>query len=809
MTIQVIHPDQACSKCSEDLLQFESTDDIQEVVQIAGQERALEAVEFGISIERKGFNLFVIGPQGTGRHTVIRSFIDQKALASQPPCDWCYVNNFKQTYKPLAFEFPQGEAHVFKKELLDMVDMAKVTLATVFEGEDYKARAKAVNEEFKREVDRQYRQIEENARRESIAVVKSDQGIMVAPMDGEGNILDTEQFLKLPQATRQRIDELIEKYQIALQEGMQKITQAKREAEDQKRKLKTDLARQAVTTLTEVLKHKYEKRDNLITYLQDVENDMVEHADDFLHSSDNGKESFLNLMTSQTPSFDRYEVNVLVSNDSSSAPVIYEDLPTYQNLHGRIENWAKMGMLSTHFTLIKPGSLHMANGGYIIIDARRLLMQPYAYEGLKRTLRAQQIRIEPLERLLGLMNTVSLEPEPVPLRAKVVLIGDSYLYYLLKHYDPEFDSLFKVQVDFEHTMSRSNENIHQYVSLIAGMIKNEKLLPMDRGGVARIIEHSARVAGDGEKISLYLEQFSRIVQEADHIARKSGEKRISSVHVQEALDAGRRREGRIRDRMHEAIEQNIRRIETSGSEPGQINALSVLGLGNTYFGLPTRITALTRPGKEGELIDIEKKVELGGPIHSKGVLILESFLRSRYLRRMPIGLRASLVFEQSYGGVDGDSASCAELCALLSSLSNVPIKQSIAITGSVSQKGEVQAIGGVNEKIEGFFDVCRSRGLTGEQGVIIPAANVRHLMLNDEVIAAMQQEKFFLWSAESVDDAIEILTGIPAGECGEGGTYPPESINGMVEATLKQFVLDLKAFDKPKKKKKVDDDTHD
>jgi lon-related putative ATP-dependent protease len=358
-------------------------------------------------------------------------------------------------------------------------------------------------------------------------------------------------------------------------------------------------------------------------------------------------------------------------------------------------------------------------------------------------------------------------------------------------------------------MSRSNDNVHQYVSLITGMIKNENLLPMDRAGVARIIEHSSRVAGDGEKISLYLEQFSTIIQEADYVARKHGEHRISSTHVQEAIDAGKRREGRIRDQMHEAIEQNIRRIATSGSEPGQINALSVLGLGNTYFGLPTRITALTRPGKEGELIDIEKKVELGGPIHSKGVLILESFLRSRYLRRMPIGLRASLVFEQSYGGVDGDSASCAELCALLSSLSNVPIKQSVAITGSVSQKGEVQAIGGVNEKIEGFFEVCKGRGLSGEQGVIIPAANVRHLMVNDEVVEAMKQEKFFLWSVATVDDAIEVLTGITAGVRGEDGAYPPESINGMVEATLKQFVVDLKAFDKPKKKKKSDDDSAD
>lgn len=804
MTISSIHPDKACAICPVELLDFETTNDIKDVVKIAGQDRALEAVEFGIGIEHKGFNLFVIGPQGTGRHTVIRSFIDQKAMASQPASDWCYVNNFHQQHKPLAFEFPQGEAQIFKKELFDLIDMLRMTLTTVFEGEDHKAKVKAVNEEFKRKVDRLYRLIEENAKRESIAVVKSDQGIMVAPMDGEGNILDTEQFLKLPLSTRQRIDELIEKYQIQLQDGMQQITEAKREAEELKRKLKTDLARQAVSNLTNTLKTKYHNRPDLKSYLQDVEDDIVQHADDFLNHATNNRDNIFHMMAAQAPSFERYDVNILVSNDSPNAPVVYEDLPTYQNLHGRIENVAKMGMLSTNFTLIKPGSLHMANGGYIIIDARRLLMQAYGYEGLKRTLRAQHIRIEPLERLLGFMNTVSLEPEPIPLSAKVVLIGDAFLYYLLKRYDPEFDSLFKVQVDFEHTMDRSSDNINQYVSLITGMIHNENLLPMDKGGVARIIEHSARIAGDSEKISLYLEQFSTIIQEADYVARKMKETVITASHVQQALDAGKRRESRIRDRMFEAVEQGIRQIETSGVKSGQVNGLSVLGLGNMSFGLPTRITALTRPGKEGEIIDIEKRVELGGPIHSKGVLILESFLRSRYLRNMPIGLRASLVFEQSYGGVDGDSASCAELCALLSSIADVPIKQNIAITGSISQKGEVQAIGGVNEKIEGFFDLCFSRGLTGEHGVIIPETNARHLMLKSEVVKAMQEKQFSIWTIETIDDAIELLTGVSAGQRDEDGAYPAESINGKVEEMLKQFVLDLKAFGKSK-----DDDKDD
>ncbi len=805
MPIQKINPESACRRSTLEMFPFESTDEIHEIVRIAGQDRALEAVEFGIGIEHKGFNLFVIGPQGTGRHTVIRSFIDQKALTLEAPRDWCYVNNFRQSHKPLAFDFPQGKSLVFKKELHDLIDMLRVTLGTVFEGDDFKARIKAVNEEFKRKVDRLYHQIEEQAKRDSIAVVKSEQGIMVVPVDGAGNALDTDSFRKLPEPTRQHIDELIEKYQTALQDGMQQITQFKREAEGAKRKIKEDLARQVVSGLTNTLKTKYQSRAALYQYLQDVEDDIIEHVDDFLLRADEGKENFINLMTSHVPSFDRYQVNVLVANDSSSAPVVYEDLPTYQNLHGRIENWAKMGMLSTHFTLIKPGSLHMANGGYIIIDARRLLMQPYAYEGLKRTLRAQQIRIEPLERLLGFMNTVSLEPEPIPLQAKVVLIGDAYLYHLLKNFDAEFDSLFKVQVDFEHAMDRTPENVRLYSSLVAGMVQAEKLLPLDRSGMARLLEHSARVAGDSAKISLYLEQFSDIIKEADYLARKGNKTMISAAEILAALAASRRRAGRIRDRMFEFVEQGIRRIATDGEEVGQINGLSVISLGSFSFGIPSRITALTRPGKEGELIDIEKKAELGGPIHSKGVLILESFLRARYLRNMPIGLRASLVFEQSYGGVEGDSASCAELCALLSSLAGAPLRQSLAMTGSVSQRGEVQAIGGVNEKIEGFYDLCQGRGLTGSQGVIIPESNVRHLMLKEEVVQAMANGTFHLWSVSHVDEAIELMTGVPAGERGAEGRYPEESINGRVENALRQFVLDLRAFDKPGKGEKKED----
>lgn len=801
MAITVIKPEEACLKCSPESLGFTTTLEVEKVIHIAGQDRAMDAVEFGIGIEKKGFNLFVIGPQGSGRHTVIRSFIDQKAMTGQPPKDWCYVNNFRQPHKPLAFDFRRGESLIFKKEVHDLVDLLKVTLSTVFEGEDFKAKIKNITEDFKNKVDALYHDIEKSAKRESIGVVKGEQGIMVAPIDGEGNILDSEAYLKLPDETRKRIDNLVEKYQNELQEGIQRITLFKREAEVAKKQLKTDLARQVVSGFTNTLKQKYQSREGLQNYFQDVEDDIVEHVDDFLYRPEDGKDNFLAVINPQAPSFERYEVNILVANESDAAPVVYEDLPNYQNMHGRIEHLAKMGMLSTHFTLIKPGSLHMANGGYIIIDARRLLTQPYGYEGLKRTLRSGQICIEPLERIMGLMSTVTLEPEPIPLRAKVVLIGDAWLYYLLKQHDPEFDSLFKVQVDFEHAMDRTPENMKFFSSLVAGMIQSGELRQMDSEGVARLVEYSSRKAGDSGKICLYLEHLDDVIKEADYIAHNEGDDRISSKHIQKALDAADYRSSRLRDRMFEMTEQNIRYISTEGEVVGQVNGLSVLALASYSFGLPCRITALTRPGKEGELIDIEKQVELGGPIHSKGVLILESFLRSRFLRSMPIGLRASLVFEQSYGGVDGDSASCAELCVLLSSLADIPIKQSVAITGAVSQRGEVQAIGGVNEKIEGFFALCQSRGLDGSHGVIIPAANKRHMMVKHDVVEAMAAGTFSIWTVGHVDEAIELLTGVAAGERNAKGDYPEDSINGKVEEKLKRFVTDIRDFTRPPKER--------
>jgi len=796
MTIHQISPDEACHRCDPDTFSFETTTEIQELTRFIGQDRALEALDFGIGMRQHGFNLFVIGPEGSGRHSVVQSFLHDKAGREPAASDWCYVHNFRQPHKPLALELPPGLGMIFKGQMYELIDTLKTTIPAIFEGNDYRARRKVITDLLTQKIESLYHEIENQARTEHIALMRSEQGFSFSPTDDKGEPLSVDEFNKLDDATKQKIEETIEKLQLMLQESGHQISIWKRETEEERRKLKKETAKQAVSHRIASLKERHQDHEKILHYLDNVEEVITEEVDDFLvdDQAEQQHPLLLAIGAGRSQSFDQYDVNVLISHQNNhGAPVIYEDLPTYQNLHGRIEHQARMGMLSTNFTLIKPGSLHQANNGYLIVDARRLLMQPFAYEGLKRTLRARKIHIEPVERLLGLMSTVTLEPEPVDLNIKVVLIGEPMIYYLLNAYDPEFISLFKVQADFETDMERTPESQELYATLIARLARDRGALPLHRTAVARLIEQAAREAGDREKLSLCIREFADLMQEADYLARKENKSTIDNTDVEKAIAASKRRGGRIRDRIFEAMDHEIRHIMTHGAEIGQINGLSYLMLGRDSFGCPTRITALTRPGK-GKIIDIEREVELGGPIHSKGVMILSSFLGSRYARAIPLSLEASLVFEQSYGGVEGDSASCAEICALLSSLADAPIRQNLAITGSVSQKGEVQAIGGVNEKIEGFFDLCEKRGLTGDQGVIIPASNVRHLMLKKEVAAAMEQGKFSVTAVNTVDEAIELLTGMAAGERDEEGNYPADSINGRVEITLVAFAINLQGF---------------
>lgn len=795
MTIRLLSSQEAYHNCNPENFTFETTDEIDGATQFIGQDRALEAVGFGIGIRHQGFNLFVLGPEGSGRHSVVQSFINEKAVSEQTPSDWCYVQNFKHNHRPTALEFEAGKASIFQQEMHELIDMLKTTIPTVIEGEDYQSRKYAIKERLQQEIDSLYHGVEERAKEDGIAVIKTEQGILFTARDDENNPMNSQAFMAMPKEKRERFEALIEKYQLELQQAINQVSILKREAEEEGRLLKKETARQTVFHIIDALYMKYAKNEPVTEYLKDVEEEITENVDDFLRAHEPEKGNPFIGILSPAASFHQYEVNLLVSHEDTGAPVVYEDLPTYQNLHGRIEHHARMGVLSTHFTLIQKGSLHQANGGYLIIDAGRLLRQPFAYEGLKRTLRSEKIRIEPVERLLGLMSTVTLEPEPIPLQTKVVLIGDPILYYLLNAYDPEFQSLFKVQADFEHTMVWNEENQQLYASLLANLTSSKGLLPMHRQAVAKVIEQAAREAGDREKLSLHLSGFVDLLQEADFLARKEEKEYIGVEVIEAAITTAKRRGERVKDRIQESIQEGIRHIETSGTKVGQINGLSVLGLGNSYFGMPTRITAQTRPGG-GKLIDIEREVKLGGALHSKGVLILEAYLSACYVRSIPLSLHASLVFEQSYGGVDGDSASCAELCALLSSLAQVPIKQNLAITGSISQLGEVQAIGGVNEKIEGFFDICHHRGLNGEQGVIVPAANVRHLMLKKSVLEAIDAKQFHLYSVDTVNDALELLTGMQAGTRGEKGAFEKDSFNALVEERLYRFAKDLQEFKK-------------
>lgn len=794
MNIRTVSPEEAYTRCNPNELPFETTADIEELTRYIGQDRALEAVEFGISMPHQGFNLFVIGPEGSGRHSVVQSFINRRAKDEPTPDDWCYVFNFEQPHIPLALEFPSQQGPVFKQEMHELIDALKTTIPTVFESDDYRSRRRALNDKWKQKVDKIYQDLIAKGKSQSIAVVKNEQGIVFTPMDGKGDPMDIDAFRKLPEATQKKIEGDIENLHAILQKKVHKISTVNREAKEQKRTLKKNTASICVAQIIDTLKAKYSKQHKVLNYLTCVEKQLSENVDDFLERPETQQESFIHFVQSP-PSFDQYTVNVFVTHEKKGAPVVYEDLPTYQNLHGRIEHQARMGMLTTNFSLIMPGALHRANGGYCIIDARRLLMQPFAYEGLKRTLRSRQVRMEPVERLMGMMSTVTLEPEPIALDTKVVLIGEPLIYYLLNNYDPEFCSLFKVQADFEQDMERNPVSQQHYAALITGLTRDNKLRPLHRSGVARVIEEAARYAGDCSKLSLQIRKIADLIKEADFHAGKNNKAYIEAYEIETAVAASRRRAGRLPERLLESIDHNIRYIETSGGKIGQINGLSVIELAGSSFGFPTRITAVTRPGK-GKIVDIEREVELGGPTHSKGVMILAAYLSSRYARSIPLGLQASLVFEQSYGGVDGDSASCAELCALLSSLADVPVQQALAITGSVSQKGEVQPVGAVNEKIEGFFDVCAARGLTGNQGVIIPATNLRHLMLKEAVVQAISEEQFSVYLVETVDEAISLLTGMAAGELDSRGRCPEDSINGKVETRLHRFACDLQQFSK-------------
>ncbi|MCG6925972.1 MAG: AAA family ATPase [Acidobacteria bacterium] len=773
---------------------FETTADVADVPGIIGQERVEEAVQFAIGIHRYGYNLYALGPSGMGKHSFVRAFLDRRAAEGPAPPDWCYVHNFRNARRPRALKVPPGRGPRLREDVERLIGELKAAIPAVFEGEDYRARRKLLEEELSRANEEAFAALEARAREQGIALIRAPQGIGLAPLR-DGEVMEPDDFKRLPDEEQARLRALMADLQKQIEESASALPTAARKHREELGKLERQVTAQAATHLVDEVKAHWTDVPEVLGYLAEVERDVVAHAGDFLPAPE-GADAVKALLGGRGPdkhSFRRYAVNVLVTRDNPGAPVVYEDHPTHANLVGRIEYISELGNLVTDFTLIQAGALHRANGGYLIVDARKLLTQPMAWDELKRSLRSQVLRVDSLVRALSIINTASLEPEPIPLDVKVVLVGERQLYYLLSGLDPDFCELFKVAADFEEQLDRTPEGEALYARLLGTFARKEGLRPLDPGAVARSVEHSSRRAGDSEKLQVHAESLADLLREADYLAGEAGAEVVSATHIQAAIDAWIRRASRIREHVQEDIRRGTVLIDTRGEETGQVNGLSVVQLGEYSFGRPSRITARVRLGN-GSVVDIEKEVALGGPLHSKGVLILSGFLGQRFASERPLSLAASLVFEQSYSGIDGDSASCGELVALLSALADAPVKQGRGITGSVNQHGQVQPIGGVNEKVEGFFDVCQGVGLTGEEGVLIPAANVKHLMLRRDVVEAAEKGLFHVWPIETVDQAVELLTGLPAGERGEDGRYPEGSVNRRADDRLNEFAKKARAF---------------
>lgn len=778
-------PARLYTTCDLSTAGFESTQDLADLTEFIGQARARGAVQFGTGMRHEGYNLFVVGPPGVGKHSLVTQFLTDAARGQATPSDWCYVNNFADDAKPRVLQLPAGRGAALRAEMMRLVEELRTVIPAAFESVQYRAQAEGVHGALEQREEQAVQRLGEEAAKQDIALLHTEDGFMFAPARA-GEAMSPDEYEKLPAADKARIDQLTTEYQERLQAVLRQFPGWRREMREQMRQLNRDTALHAAEHLIEELCGAYTDLPWVVDYLRALQQDIVDNASLFMKQEGSD--------VSDLPVMHRYEVNLVVDHrETQGAPIVLDDHPVLDSLIGRVEHVAQMGALLTDFTMIKAGSLHRANGGYLLIDAHKLLTQPFAWDALKRALAARELRIESVGQLLSLISTVSLEPEPIPLNVKVILFGDRSLYYLLQEVDPEFPELFKVVAEFEESVPRTAETDLLYARLVATLVRKEALLHFARDAVARVIEHAARDVEDAAKVSTHMESLADLLRQSDYWARQAHAQQVTATHVQQAIDAVETRGAYLKEQVQEEILRGTLLIDTAGGVPGQVNGLSVVELGSQSFAHPVRITATTRIG-DGDVVDIEREVELGGALHSKGVLILSSFLATRYSRNRPLSLAASLVFEQSYGYVEGDSASLAELCALLSDLAQLPVRQSLAVTGSVNQFGQVQPIGAVNHKIEGFFDLCQARGLSGDQGVLIPAANVQHLMLKRAVVEAVAAGTFHIYAVADVDQAIEVLTGVAAGTPDDKGQLPEGSVNYLVAVRLLELAMIRQSF---------------
>jgi lon-related putative ATP-dependent protease len=777
--IKALPPSDLYRTCDLSRLDVADSSGLKPLEGTLGQERALESIEFGVRMAHEGYNLYLMGSDGLGKHRLIQQALEQHCHQAPPPYDWCYIANFTEPHRPLALRLPPGLGRRLRHDLQQLVQDLLKAVPAAFQSSTYTNRAEALNKEFKTREEAAAQALGRKAKDQGIALIHTPTGYTLAPVR-DGHILGSEDFEKLSEQEQQELERVMEALKEELKRVMSQLPAWQHELRARIKELDQEVVRETVVQLVAELEQSYRELPEVLAHLAAIKTDVVENLDQFRQAD--GEEHSADELR-----FNRYKVNLLVDNaEAQGAPVIYENNPTYLNLIGRVEHIARMGNLVTDFTLIKPGALHRANGGYLVLDATKLLMNGFAWDALKRVLKAKEIRIETLERLLSLGSTTFLEPQPIPLDTKVALVGERLLYYLLHAYDPELGQLFKVASDFSEDMPRNDGNDRLYARFLAAVQQREGLRPLNRSALELIVEHAARLAGDSTKLSLRISNLLDLLRESDHFAGRADHPLVLREHVQQALDAQRRRLDQMRERMQEEILRGTLMIDTHGSQLGRVNALTVVFSGEHAFGLPSRVSATARLGG-GELLDIQREVDQAGPIHSKGVLILAAYLGRRYAKYQPLSLAATLVFEQTYGQIEGDSASAAELCALLSAIGDIPLKQSLAITGSVNQHGELQAIGGVNEKIEGFFDICQARGLDGSHGIILPAANRTHLMLHKDVVEAVAAGAFHIWCVDHVDQAMELLTGQMAGRPDADGVFPMNSVNGQVQLRLAEW----------------------
>jgi len=780
-------------RCEPSQFEFASTAELPPLEGTIGQERALTAIDFGIGIRDNGFNLFILGQPGTGRTSTIKSYLANQAATQSVPDDWCYVHDMQDGTRPEFIRLPAGVGRELRQDVDVLVERLAVEIPKIFEGKSYEKQREQINKSFQRKQNQLFKDLEQDARNQGFSLQQGEEGLTLSPMRDD-KPLSQEDYDKLNHTDKARLEKQSTLLHKRIKEMMQDMHKLEEEKHAQIADMEKAMLLFAVGHIFEELEPKYRDYERIMAHFEACKKDLIGRIDE-LRSQRAPQISIPGLtLQQQEPDFDRYEVNLLVDNSAcEGAPVVFEANPTYFNIFGRIEHIIQMGSASTNFHMIRAGALHRANGGYLILDCREVLLNLFTYEALKRCIRNREVKIEDMAEQYRLIATVSLKPQPIPLDVKIVLIGTPLLYYLLFQFDPDFRKFFKVKVDFDQMMKNTWENIQQYALFIGSKCSEEELHHFDPTAVARTIEYAARLTEDQHRFSARFLDISDLIREASFYAEREDKELVSSRHVALAIEARTYRSNKLEERIQEAIEDGSLLIDTEGAVVGQINGLSAYQLGDYTFGKPSRVTVRSFLGKEG-VINIEREAKLSGPIHDKGMMILGGFFGERFARDKPLALSASICFEQSYGGVEGDSASSTELYGLLSSLADLPLDQGIAVTGSVNQHGQIQPIGSVNEKIEGFYAVCKAKGLTGRQGVIIPEANRQNLMLKPEVVTAVEEGHFHIWSVASIDQGIEILTGLPAGERRDDGTWPEGTVNEQVDRRLREMTEIVRRF---------------